>query len=202
MKDHRSSLSAVIATFVIAIAVTPVVAQALRSELSIEAGAADAGTTAKVSIRSKSPVAMGALQFDLVYDPAMVRFKGIENGPLLTAALVEANVVEPGRARVALVSNEEVKGDGVLLIAELDILEGPSGTTSIGLEAVRGWDQANNLPVNIAAQGGELTRTVAQKAEPVPQKPADGSMTWIYVATAVVTFGAMILLLRRKNSTK
>ena len=202
MNDHRFCSWAVIAVFVTAIAATPVFAQAIRSELSIVAGSADAGTVAKVSIRSKSPVAMGAVQFDLIYDPAKVRFKGVENGPLLPAGLVETNVVEPGRARIALVTNEEVKGDGVLLIAELDILEGPGGTTSIGLEAVRGWDQANNLPVNIAAQGGELTRTVAQKSEPAPQKAADGSLTWIYVLTAVVTFGAMILLLRRKNSAK
>ena len=177
----------------------PVAAQSSRAELSITPGTAAAGSVAKVSIRANAPVTLGALQFDLIYDPTVVRLKQVESGELIPAGLVESNIVQPGRARVALVTNEEIKGDGVLLIAEFEVLAGPARPTSISPEEVRGWDQTNNLPVNIAGRAGELTRiAVAPEAASEPRDAR--SSVWIYAAIGgAIVLSVLVYLLRRKS---
>lgn len=134
-------------------------AQTLRLELSVEPGSSEVGIVAKIPVRFNSPVGIGAAQFELVFDPAMLKFKGIENGSQLPAGLVESNEVQPGHVRVALVSNEEVKGAGVLLLAEFEMTSGPQASTSVNLESARGWDLANNLPVVVGVKAGEWKRT-------------------------------------------
>ncbi|MBL8797514.1 MAG: hypothetical protein JNM56_26680 [Planctomycetia bacterium] len=183
-------------------------AQSPRMELSIAAGSTEAGALARVPIQLRSPIGIGAAQFEIVYDPAIVRFKGVEHGALLPTGFVEANVVQPGRARVALVSSEEVKGTGVLLLADFDVLAGPAGDTAIGLEAVRGWDQASNLPVHAASQAGQWTRTaaasVASGQPAAPQRPpaAGGSPAWHYAVVAGIILLVLGYLLGRRTPTR
>jgi len=171
-------------------------------ELSIGAGSAEAGAVAKVPIRMNSPIGIGAVQFEIVYDPAVVRFKGVENGSLLPTGLVESNVVQPGRARVALVSSEEVKGTGVLLLAEFEVLAGPAGVTAIGLEAVRGWEQASNLPVNAASQAGQWTRTVPASVIGGRPTAEGGSPAWHYGVVAVVILVVLGFFFVRRTHAK
>lgn len=197
-----------VATWMLVFATTPATAQSMRLELTIAHGSAEAGSIAKVPIRFNSAVNIGALQLELVFDPALLRFKGIENGPVLSSALVESNVVQPGRARVALVSNEEVKGSGVLLVAEFEMLAGPPVATTISLESARGWDQINNLPVLVVQQPGEWMRTasaapVATMPVSVPEENAlkPAIPVWLYGLGGLVVLIIAILLLRRVKSS-
>lgn len=178
-------------------------AQTPRLELTVVPGSAEAGASAKVPIQFNSPVGVGAVQFELVFDPAALKFKGVENGPHLPAGLVEANEVQPGRVRVALVSNEEVKGAGVLLLAEFELTPGPVGATSVNLESVRAWDLANNLPLLIAARAGEWARAAAAtQAGSGAGAPAGSEISpWVYGLGGLAVLAAAILVfvaLRRK----
>lgn len=198
-------LRIVAASCLIALSYDRVVAQSTRGELSIAPGTVEPGAVAKVPIQLNSSKGMGALQFELVFDPASSRFSGIENGPLLSAALVESNVVEPGRARVALVSNEPIQGAGVLLVAEFEVLAGPDGPLSFGLEAVRGWDQADNLPMNITGTTQDWTRTTparteAGKLDAAPEGAGAEVRPWLYGGAIGLALLFMVAyLLRRKN---
>lgn len=169
-------------------------AQTVRLDLSVEPGSTEAGAVAKIPVRFNSPVGIGAAQFDLVFDPAVLKFKGVENGSQLPSGLVESNQVQPGRVRVALVSNEEIKGTGVLLLAEFEMTAGPEASTSVNLESARGWDLANNLPVIVGAQAGEWKRTLVTTAT---QRPL-----WIYGlgGLAVVAVLALAVALGRGRS--
>jgi len=200
-------LRIVAASCLIALSYDRAVAQSPRGELSIAPGTVEPGAVAKVPIQLNSSKGMGALQFELVFDPASSRFSGIENGPLLSAALVESNVVEPGRARVALVSNEPVQGAGVLLVAEFEVLVGPDGPLSFGLEAVRGWDQADNLPMNITGTSQDWTRTTPARTEAGnPDAAPEGAgveiRPWLYGAIGLALLCMVAYFLRRRNTQR
>lgn len=196
----RVAVCAIIAVSLIA-CTKPLMAQSARMELSIAAGSAEVSKNAKVPILFNSPVGIGASQFELVYDPAVLRFVGVENGPLLPSALVESNEGQAGRARVAFVSNDEVKGSGELLIAEFEVLKGLAATTTIGLESVRGWDQVNNLPVIVAAQSGDWKLTTIENVPSgkLAQDPEPGNVGWIYGLGAAVVVVIVLSLFRRSK---
>lgn len=166
--------------------------QSSRVELSVEVGSAKGGGIATVPIRLLSSVGVGAVQFEIVYDPEVLRFKETKKGPLLCADSIEANLVRPGRVRVALVSEEEIKGVGVLLTAEFEVLDGPTGTTVIGLEGVRGWDSGNKLPIGVTSRSNEWTRVSGAGG-------SEGGLRWAYGVTAAAVAVVVLLLLRRRS---
>lgn len=173
-------------------------AQTPRLELVVMPGSAPAGEVAKVQIQFKSSVGVGAVQFEIVYDTAVLKFKRVENGPQLPGGLLEANEVQPGRVRVALISNEEVKGSGVLLLSEFESTLGAAGTTSVNLESVRAWDLANNLPLLVAAQAGDWTRTVAAATvglENLPAAAEQNTPLWVYGVSGLAVLAAVVFVI-------
>lgn len=174
----------------------PVAAQSARVELSAASGSAEAGTVAEVPIRILSSIGLGAVQFEIIYDPEVIRFKGLKKGLLLPESIIESNLVQPGRVRVGLVSPQEVKGVVVLLTAEFEMLAGPTTTTSIDLEAVRSWDREHNLPVGIVSRSSEWTRT----GRPDQATSRDGSWIGNYGLMGVLVLVTVAILLLRRRS--
>jgi LPXTG-motif cell wall-anchored protein len=169
------------------------VAPALAAQvtLSLAKSAAPAAQTVKIPINAEVTAAAAAMQMDLLFDPGVLTFKQIENGPLLTSALVEANVGAPGQLRIALTSNEEIKGTGTLLNVEFEVQPGAPAAVALRLDNARAWDQANNLEMTVAAGGGEFSRT------------GPSMLLWAFVAAGAVLLIALgFLVVRRRKGTQ
>lgn len=164
---------------------------AAQVTLSVAKSAAPAAQTVKIPINAEVTGAAAAMQMDLIFDPKVLTFKRIESGPVLTSALVEANVGAPGQLRIALTSNEEIKGTGTLLDVEFEVQPGEPAAVALRLDKARAWDQANNLEMTVAAGGGEFSRT------------GPSLLLWAFVAGGVALLIALILVvLRRRKGAK
>ena len=184
---HRTGLWLAIVTMAISV----FVGQTLAAQLGLSVGKAVArgGQVAKLPINAETKVAIGALQLDLMYDPEVLTFKAIDNGPLATSALVESNVIAPGVLRVALAGNGEIKGNGTLLNVEFQVNSGDARTVDLSLAKARSWDHADNLEMTVETHGGEFRRG----------GPDLGISLWIFVAGGAVAFILLVLVFRRKS---
>jgi hypothetical protein len=72
------------------------------------AGSAEDGGVGVVPIRIISSVGIGTVRFEIVYDPAVLRFRRVDTEPLMSARAAEMDVVQPGRVQVVLISDEEI----------------------------------------------------------------------------------------------
>lgn len=133
-------------------------AQAAAVVLSAPALSGSADAELKVPIRVRGAAGIGAAQADLVYDPAVLEFRAVEPGPLLTG-LVDSNVVQPGRLRMAMATNQAVTGDGELFIATFKVLGG--ARSPLTLENGRAWALADGADVAVALEPGQLTVSTA-----------------------------------------
>lgn len=126
------------------------------------------GTELKVEISSTENV--GALQFEIVFPPEGVAGQ-IEPAALLPSALMESNLVEPGRLRVAVVSSEPILGSGTLAKLVFDSVTSLNPETDFRIENIKAWhlDSLAALPVEVAsteAVGQQITLDSAQPVEP------------------------------------
>ena len=137
---------------------------------------------------------LGSLQFDLQYDPTLLEPSEppVKAGPALAGAMIEANAVEPGRLRVAMISGEPVNGAGEILFVAFTVPPGAAGSGDLTPAAVRAWDHTNNLDMLVEASAG--TATIA------PKQPL---ALWIGIGAAVVVlFIVLIALARHGRSPK
>jgi hypothetical protein len=112
-----------------------------------------------IPIRMSGADGLGPLQFDLCYDPELVSpaSPAIQAGPASGGAMIESNVVEPGRLRVAMICGQPVSGEGDLLLVSFKAV-GPAGQScDVTLEKVRAWDFENNLAMRVETQPGRVT---------------------------------------------
>ena len=100
------------------------------------------GSKVEVPINIRAAQQLGALQMELVYDPAILEAQTVENGSMPQEITVGHNVVSPGRLRVVMnaPARESISGDGTLLKA-LFTVKGQGGQScDLLLEQVQAWD--------------------------------------------------------------
>jgi hypothetical protein len=101
---------------------------------------------------------MGALEFEVTYDPQALEFVSLEQADLLPGALVSSNVPQPGRLIVALVSSAEVRGDGTLLVLKYKVLAKEPGAIALQIEKARAWEHGPELMEMLAStRPGQIT---------------------------------------------
>jgi hypothetical protein len=106
--------------------------------------------------------AVGAAQFDLVFNPEQLKQPELIAGNLLSNALLESNLVSPGRLRVAFVSSEPITGPGELVFLwDANTATSPSRDFSIRLENAKAWKSVDSSEVAI-----DLNSTVNLPAVP------------------------------------
>jgi hypothetical protein len=162
-------------------------AMAAQVTLSVQETAAPASQTVQIPINAEVTAAAAAMQMDLLFDPKVLVFKQIRNGPLLASALVEANVATPGQLRIALTGNEAIKGTGTLLNVEFEVQPGKPTVVELRLDQARAWDHANTLAMTVAAGDGSFSRT------------GSGVLLWVYVAGGVAVLVALLVVITRRR---
>ena len=174
---------------------TATAAWAESFKLSLADTQAAAAATFDVVIRVADAGEIGAMQFDLHYDPAVLRVAKAVPGDLLkkAGAALESNDGEPGKLRLGWASSKGVSGDGELI--KLRFVAGVKAGAKSPLEFkdVRAWQSKTSLELLADAQHGSVTLT----APSLFQNPL---LLWI--GGGVVGLLVIVVVARRLNSRR
>ena len=167
-----------------------------------------AGTRITIPIVVTAEVTVGAAQLELLYDPNRLRWVSGDAGSLTANTLVDANLVEPGRVRIAFAGGDEVRGTGEIYRATFEWTASDPGGTTLRLAGVRAWDQVTGLELATSASPGEAVPILATAAEPrapeIAKSPSSKTSYLPYVVVATVMFfliAAAAVVLRRAGSS-
>jgi len=169
-------------TFVLVL--QPVVAQPADAgsvSISIRPVTASTGSETNVPINIRTGTSrLGALQFDLTYDPAVLEAVKVDPGRLLSG-LTDFNITSPGRMRIALATSEGISGEGEILVASFRVLR--EGQSSLRIENARAWEQATSFETTVQVEPGLVT------------VEAPGSFPVVAVVIGLVVLGGLLLIL-------
>lgn len=143
------------------------------------------GRDAEIPIAIRGAQGLGALQFELTYDPAVLEAGEVVAGPGIPGVLLESNVVSPGRLRVALAGNEPMAGDGELTATFA--VKAP-GTSVLGIENARAWEQTNSLDMLIDVESGQFHAAASPAAGiPVALLAVMGGLVLLVILAVLLT---------------
>jgi hypothetical protein len=160
MTAHRRTLIVLVVAALIGSAVA--VMHAATLVLSIGSGSGPAGSDARIALGGTGAAGLGAVQFELAFDPAVLQIKAVEAGSGWPGAMVESNVTAPGRLRVAAVSSQAAAGDGELLVLVVAPLEGGDAVSRLEMVSSRAWEHATNFEMLLKVSPGRFTRVAPQ----------------------------------------
>jgi len=109
------------------------------------------GSQIKAPILVKDAQGMGALELELTYDPGVLELIEVVPGAILSG-LVDYNVVQPGRVKIAMATSQAVKGSGELFMISFKVMA--AGQSPLGLENVLAWEQANSQEMTASLEPG------------------------------------------------
>ena len=137
---------------------------------------------------------VGAAQLELIYDPARLRWVGGDAGKLTANTLIDANLLDPGRVKIAFAGGEDVQGTGTIYQARFEWTDSQTDATPIRFSGVRAWDQGTGLELATSASSGDAIPVIA-----IPVAPLN---YLLYMVIAVVVFSliAGVTIAMRKKS--
>ena len=177
------------------------VSNAKTVKFSIANSDGSVDSTAKTPLLVEEGGGLGALQLNVMYDPAVLEPISVESADGVNA-LVDFNVISPGTLRVALASTQGVENDGDLLQIKWKVLAGTS--TKLDMTDVRAWKQKTSFELPVSVTAGEFTVTAVSNQSADDAAPATIStipLPWligIAAAIGVVILLLLLILLRRK----
>jgi RHS repeat-associated protein len=156
-----------------------------------------AGDSGSVTASISSDGSAVALQFDVLYDPALVSLGTVTGGPALTGNhSIASNPIGPGRDRIVITTSPVTAlGSGVLATINLGVDTGAAaGTTPLDWDGVVISDAAAQPITPSSLTPGTITITAA--AAPVEPEAIPANPLWsLMLLTAL-----MFLLVRRLRS--
>ena len=115
-------------------------------------------STVDVPINIEGAKGIGAVQFDLLYDPAVVKAQSITRGPVAgDNALLESNVIQPGRMRAVFATTDGMKGDGVFATARFTVIGNTGQSSALTLESSRAWEPITHIEALVKTEPGKVT---------------------------------------------
>jgi hypothetical protein len=114
------------------------------------------GGPIQVPLQVNGATNVGALQFDLLYDPQVLQVDTVTGGPLAGNALVDSNSTEKGRLRIGLATTDGLKGDGVFVQANFKIIGHAGSSSSLTIENARAWETPSHLDILVTSEAGRV----------------------------------------------
>jgi len=131
------------------------------------------GNEIKVPIQARRAEGIGSFQLEMVYDPALLEFQEVEEGPMLSGTMLASNVVEAGRVKVAVVGDPQkpLRGDGELVLVRFRVLGEGGKECPLRIDNALAWEQTEAaFDMLVTTEPGKFT---AERS---------GRMSWILVA--------------------
>jgi len=166
--------------------------QAAQFHVTVGSEGKSVGSTITIPIEVTAEVTVGAAQLELLYDPERLRWVGGDAGKLTANTLIDANLLDAGRVKIAFAGGEDVQGKGTIYQARFEWTDSQTDATQIRFAGVRAWDQGTGLELATTASSGDAIPVIA-----IPVKPPNYP---IYMAIAVVAFSliaGLIIVLRK-----
>jgi len=121
---------------------------------------------------------VGAAQFDLVFNPEQLKQPELLAGTLLSNALLESNLVSPGRLRVAFVSSDPISRSGELVVLrDLNGEISPTRELRVLLENAKAWKSVDSSEVAIDLTSTVTLPAIHAKAVVKPSSQTDAQVT-------------------------
>lgn len=134
-------------------------AATLTLQIAAMEGAQD--STVLVPIYATGVSNVGALQFDLLYDPQVLRVDTVTNGTPEGNGMVDSNSAMPGRLRIGMVTTEGIKSDGAVANVNFRIIGEPGTSSTLNIQDALAWDTPAHLEVLVNTEAGRVTVTAA-----------------------------------------
>lgn len=113
-----------------------------------------------VIVQGQGAEGVSAFQAEIVYDPSILNVSDVLPGALFDG-LVDFNVMEPGKAKVALATTQSISGDGEILRIVSEVLSGEE--TMITLDKCQAWgEEGQELAIDVASDVQEDLQNVAR----------------------------------------
>jgi hypothetical protein len=115
-------------------------ARASNVTVSATSGSAPSGKEFSTAVSSAGGAPVGAMEFQLTWDPAVLEFKSLEKSKALSEnVLLESNLNAPGRLSVAWVAQDSIRADGPLVNAAFTVKGRPPTKSPLAIEQLRIW---------------------------------------------------------------
>jgi hypothetical protein len=184
---------ALLACLIVASALAPLARADGPLLISIGPAEGAPGTEVAVPVNAKGVSDLGALQFRLTYDPAVLEGKKVERGPAGTnAGIVDFNFGQEGRAGIGLASTKGLTGDGVLLTVVFTVRGSAGQSCPLKLDAARAWDATNVAEALTQTQDGSFTVS----------SPASSHWIWAAVVGSAILLLVILVIARSRRSRR
>ena len=152
------------------------------------------GNEIKVPIQARRAEGLGSFQLELVYHPALLEFQEVEEGPLLSGAMLASNLAEAGRVKIAGVGDPQnpIRGDGELVLVRFRVLGEGGKECPLSIENALAWEQTDAaFDMLVATEPGKFT---AERS----------GRLWILVAVGggLLVMLVVLFVARRKMASK
>jgi len=183
--------------------------RAAQFHVTVGSEATTAGSTITIPIVITAETVIGAAQLELLYDPERMRWVGGDAGKLTANTLIEANLLEPGRVKIAFAGGEDVAGTGTIYRAALEWTGDQTAPAAVRFSGVRAWDQITGLELATSAAPGEAVRVIAtSEATGVSDQPIVSPLspnvvlysTIVVLVILLVAAGFMLLRMYARNA--
>jgi len=136
---------------VLALFIIPSICRAASVTVAVPSVEGEMGAQIKTPILVKDAQGVGALEMELTYDPGILELTEVDPGPILSG-LVDYNIVQPGRVKIAMATSQAVNGSGELFMISFKVMA--AGQSQLGLENVLAWEQANSRDMTVNLEPG------------------------------------------------
>lgn len=113
--------------------------------------------TPVVAVNAKGANNVGSLEFELIYDTAVLQAVGVEKGTLAGNAMIDSSVERPGRVWVGMVDSNGINGDGSLVVVSFQKVGEGQIEATLTLENVVAHNAATLIDIITQVSPGSLT---------------------------------------------
>ena len=144
---------------------------------------------AEVPIEVTGAANIGSMYLELAYDATVLTPTEVKRGKLTANSLLQPNLDDPGRVKIALIDASGFSGDGSVAVVVFDVPGKDGATSPLTLENVRASDATSQPPVTIPTAVENGTFRVGAAAP-----SAGGGTAMIITTTFVVMLAAALLI--------
>lgn len=100
---------------------------------------------------------VGSIEFELVYDPALLKVENVEKGKLADNAMIDFSLARSGRVWVAMVDSNGLNGSGSLAVISFSKVGTGQTSSVLKLENVYAYDATTLIDIVTKTNQGNLT---------------------------------------------
>lgn len=111
----------------------------------------------EIPINTVNASNVGSLEFEVVYDPTVLKAEGVEKGKLADDAMIDFSTTRSGRVWVAIVDSNGLNGNGSLAVVSFSNVGQATTGTTFTLQNVYAYNAVTLIDFVTSTTPGTLT---------------------------------------------